>query len=272
MTNKKRLKALCKILKKIVFYPKSIFLVLKDESEYQMKLKKKYGINEFPTVDIREFLYENKAEVDHYTFLDGTSLITDLALIRSIARSIPNCNYLEIGTWRGESIMNVAIEAKHCTSVNLSPDEIIAMGMPEKYALQHGCLIQNQPNITTIHANSNFFDFNSLDQKFDLIFIDADHSYEGVKSDTEKIFSLLRDDNSIIVWHDYGFNTETPRYSVIAGILDGLPQEAHQSLYHVSNTMCAVYTKRKLETVKAQEILIPDKIFLINFNVNPTNQ
>lgn len=269
MTNKQRIKTIYDILRKIIKKPASIFLVLKDETEFEENLQKKYGITKLPTANINQFLLNGKESIGHYTFLDGSSMITDLALLKSIAKSIPNCEYLEIGMWRGESIMNVAENAAHCTSVNLSPQDIIAMGLDAKYAQLHGCLIKNQSNIKTVHANSMHFDFATLNQKFDLIFIDGDHSYEGVKSDTSKVYDLLKDENSIIVWHDYGYNPEVTRHSVMAAIMDGLPSEAHQYLYHVSNTICAIYTKRKIEASIQNSPVKPDKVFKVEFQTYP---
>ena len=271
MTNKDRIKAICKIVRKLIISPSSIFQVLKDETEYKNYLSGKYKKTQFPTTNIVQFFQDSKATVDNYTFLDGSSLITDLALLRSLAKSIPECDYLEIGTWRGESILNVAECAKQCTSINLSPEEIISRGLPEKYAKLHGCLIKDEKNIKIIFADSKQFDFTSLNQKFDLIFIDGDHSYEGVKSDTQKVYSLLKDENSIIVWHDYGYNPEMPRHSVIAAILDGLPTEAHDHLFHVSNTMCAIYTKRKLIASYQDSSVVPDKIFKIEVKIVSIN-
>ena len=264
MDFKSKVSAIYSIFSKIVKKPKSIFLVLKDESEHEKYLQKKYGINQLKTVDLNGFLFNNKAEIDHYTFLSGTSFVTDLALLNSIAQSLTNCQYLEIGTWRGESIMNVAQYAAHCTSINLSPEEIIELGLPKKYAQLHGCMIKNQKNVLCIQANSLNFDFSTLNKKFDFIFVDGDHSYRAVKSDTKNVYQLLKDENSIIVWHDYGFDPETPRHSVISGILDGMPTEAHQYLYHVSNTICAIYTKRKLESNNQESPVKPDKIFRIS--------
>lgn len=271
MTSTERIRAIYKILRKLFVYPSSIFQVLKDEAEYENYLNKKYKRTLFPTTDITQFLQENKATVDNYTFLDGSSLITDLALLRSLASSFNECVYLEIGTWRGESILNVAACAKQCISVNLSPEEIITRGLPEKYAKLHGCLLNNEENIKTIYADSTKFDFNSLNQKFDLIFIDGDHSYEGVKSDTQKVFPLLKNENSVIVWHDYGYNPEKPRHSVIAGILDGLPVEEQNNLYHVSNTLCAIYTKKKLKSSVQDLSVVPNKTFKINLQAVPFN-
>jgi predicted O-methyltransferase YrrM len=259
------------ILKKLINSPRAIELVLRDESEFEKILNKKYQINQLPVIPLEIFFENNEADISHYTFLDGSSMVTDLALLRSLAKSFMDCEYLEIGTWRGESIMNVAAVSKNCTSINLSPDEIIARGFPEKYARLHAFLIDNQSHIKQIHADSYTFDFSSLDKKFDLIFVDGDHSYQGVLNDTKKVFSLLKDENSVIIWHDYGYNPEKPRHSVLLAILEGIPSQEHQHLYHVSNTMCAIYSKRNLKAENLIFPMKPDKIFDINLKCKPVN-
>jgi len=118
--------------------------------------------------------------------------------------------------------------------------------------------------ITEILHNSHTFDFNELGQKFDLIFVDGDHSYEGVLNDTRKIFNLRKDNTSVIVWHDYGISTETVRHSVLKAILDGIPAENHKYLYHVSNTMCAVYIEnRKFPCSLTKFPSVPNKKFSV---------
>ncbi len=269
MNAKEKISTIFKIFGKLIQTPKSIFWIFKDETSYENRLRKKYGKVQFPSVDIRHFLADGKGEISTYTFLNGSSLPTDLILLKSLAQSIPNCNYLEIGMWRGESVVNVAEVAAHCTSVNLSPEEMISMGFKKKYAQLHGCLLGNQSNIKIVHANSLSFDFSTLNAKYDLIFVDGDHKYEAVKSDTEKVSRLLRNEDSMIVWHDYGYDPETPRHSVISAILDGLPPEEHQHLYHVSNTMCAIYTKKKLDAKLLDSPITPDKVFSVQLTTNP---
>jgi hypothetical protein len=244
MKFQQKVNAIYLIIRKIIKKPKSIFLILKDESEYHDYLVKKYGKTEFPTIEFNRFLIGNKSEISNYAFLEGGSWITDLSLLKSLALKYSKCDYLEIGSWRGESIVNVAdVDGAECISINLSPDQIIAQGLPEKYAYEHGCFIKNRENIKTVYADSTKFDFKSLNRKFDLIFVDGDHKYKAVKSDTKNVFELLKNENSIIVWHDYGFDPVTPRHSVIAAIMDGLPEKEHKNLFHVSNTLCAVYIK-----------------------------
>jgi len=42
-------------------------------------------------------------------------------------------------------------------------------------------------------------------QEADMVFIDADHSYDHVKQDTEIAREAMGDKPAIIVWHDYNF-------------------------------------------------------------------
>jgi hypothetical protein len=265
-----KINAIYLIIRKIIKKPKSIFLILKDESEYYDYLVKKYGMTELPTIEFNQFLIENKSEINNYAFLEGGSWITDLSLLKSLALRYDKCDYLEIGSWRGESIVNVAdVDGAECISINLSPEQIVALGLPEKYANEHGCLIKNKENIKSVYADSTKFDFKSLNRKFDLIFVDGDHKYKAVKSDTKNVFELLKDEHSIIVWHDYGFDPVTPRHSVIAAIMDGLPEEEHKNLFHVSNTLCAVYIRAndKLQLNTSANIL--NKIFKVSIESTP---
>ena len=263
MTFSNKIKVIYRLIANIITNPTSIFLILEDESDFKKALFKKYGIEKLRTVDINNFLQNRKASIESYTYLDGSSMVTDLALLKSLATSFEACEYLEIGSWRGESLVNVANVAHHCTSINLSPDEIVKLSKNPEYATQHGCLITDKLNITTIFANSQTFDFSTLNKKFDLIFVDADHSYEAVKNDTANVFKLLKDENSVIVWHDCGFSSELPRYSVIKAILDGSPVEFHKHIYHVSNTMCGIFTRKILESYLIQSPHRPDKVFSI---------
>lgn len=263
MTFANKINVIVRIIKKIISNPTSVFLILEDETDFKKSMKKKYGVEKFRTVDINNFLLNKKGEIDNYTFLDGSSLVTDLVLLKSLATSFTDCEYLEIGTWRGESLINVSKVAKHCTSINLSPDDIERLYRNPEYAVQHGILISDRSNITTIYANSQTFDFSTLNKKFDLIFVDADHTYEAVKNDTANVFKLLKDENSIIVWHDCGFNTESPRFSVIKAILDGSPIEFHKYIYHVSNTMCGIFTRKEYDSYILKSPHRPDKVFKV---------
>jgi predicted O-methyltransferase YrrM len=216
--------------------------VLEDDQYWKNDVVKKYGFHRgLPVISAQELFGDFSEMIDPITFLDGGSLPTDLALLKKLARRILPCSYFEIGTWRGESVANVASVAEICFTLNLSAGEMKEMGLSQSYIDQHRQYSRNIPNVRHIDGNSLTFDFQSLNRKFDLIFIDGDHHFEMVRNDTEKVFSHLIHENSVVVWHDYARNPETVRYEVLAGILRGTPPSFHQHIFHIAHTLCAVY-------------------------------
>lgn len=257
-------KALGTILRK----PFLLNLITDSEEEKKAYVTKKYEMpHGLPTVDISLFI-ESKEEITPYSYLDGTSIPTDFALLKGICRKNNVEDYLEIGTWRGESVANVSSLVKNCYSLNLPDNDLRSSGFDEDYINMQRFFSKNLPNVTHLQADSQTFDFSLLNKKFDLIFIDGDHHTEVIASDTRNAFSLLKNDNSIIVWHDYGTGTETPRFNVLAGILDGCPQEKRKNLYHVSNTLCAVYISKEVISSFVLPNKKPDKFFSVSLNIH----
>lgn len=202
------------------------------------------GLPEIPFFD----LVESDSVVEPYAFLDGGSLPTDLALLKALAGR--NCQtYFEIGTWRGESVRNVAEVVKACTTLHLGPEIMRQRGWDEAYIAGHEHFSANHPHILHLHGDSRVFDFTHYFGKQDLVFVDGDHHFDSVVSDTRNAFRLLRNDRSMIVWHDYGTSPEHVRWNVLHGILEGTPPEKRKNLYAVSNTLCAVYLPGQFKTV-----------------------
>jgi predicted O-methyltransferase YrrM len=240
----KALKAIGIILRR----PSLLNLILDSEEIKRVEVVKKYAKgNGLPVVPLTEFLHAEGNTVDPFAFLDGGCIPTDLALLRALCLRNRVVDYLEIGTWRGESVANVAATGASCITVNLPDDEMRTMGMNDDYIGMHRFFSKELSNVKHIQAHSHRFDFSGLQKKFDLIFIDGDHHSESIAKDTRTAFGLLKDASSMIVWHDYAISPETPRFEVLQGILDGLPSQEHWNLYHVSNTLCAIYTKEKLK-------------------------
>lgn len=228
--------------------PHLINLVLDNEDEFKKTVTSGFSMPRgLPTVSISNFV-DNSEEIYPCSFLEGSSLVTDFALLKGICKKFNVEDYLEIGTWRGESAANVAPFVKNCITINLPDETMRKNGMDEKYISMHRYYSKKHSNIVHIEADSQSFDFSSLNKKFDLIFLDGDHHYQSIVNDTKNAMNLLKDNNSMIVWHDCGFGTETSRYEVIAGILQGLPKSTHHFLYRVSNTLCAIYSKLPLES------------------------
>ena len=256
------------LIKKILTEPSSLKKLLDYNAIYREHLQEKYQIKQLDTIDIRSILPHFSETIKNYTFLEGTSLDIDIALLKSLARQFEVCHYLELGSWRGESLANVAEVAVQCVSISLSDADLQKLGFSADFISINRFFSKSLSNVTHIGHDTRTFNFQNLNQKFDLIFVDADHSYESVKRDTQNVFLLLKDENSIIVWHDYGYSTERVRPPVLAGILDGLPDdEAREKVLHVSNTLCAIYRKKPFQNPKIEASILPNKAFKVQITV-----
>ncbi len=244
--------------------------VLDEEAYWRKKVNGKHGFsNGLPLMNIAELFPGFSQVVSPYAFLDGSCTPLDLALLRALAEKYQVADYLEIGTWRGESVANVAPLVQRAISINL-PDAVMRdMGMDEDYIGLHRYFSKDISHVTHIQADSLRFDFGSLGRKFDMVFVDGDHHYEAVRSDTANVVSVLKDPG-VIIWHDYARNPEQVRWSVLAGILDGLPVEMRKKVYHVSNTLCAIYLPELPDGVRLQQFSAnrpPDKYFEVSVDV-----
>lgn len=258
------------VLKTLLTNPKEIltegYMAMnrkKAKVDYRQLAISKYGKKQFPTIDLLDLLPGLNETISYYSFLSGTSMITDIALLKGLARKINDCSYMEIGSFRGESITAVADVAKECISVTLSKDEMRQLGFSENHIKTSGVYIRGYNNITSHYHNSLTFDFSSLGKKFDLMFVDGDHSYDAIVSDTKNVFKLLKNENSIIVWHDYAHDPENVRHEVMAAIVEGTPKEFHGNLYHVSNSMCAIFIRGNFNTTFVENQVYPNKVFKV---------
>ncbi|KIA89343.1 class I SAM-dependent methyltransferase [Kaistella jeonii] len=264
-----KIQKLLSVIQIILRKPSLINLINDSNIVFEERFKQKYSnFTTLPQIEIKDLNDQKVIDTVESFLLDGSSLITDLQLLSTLANRKPVNSYFEIGTWRGESVHNVAKFVDDCTTLNLSAEEMNELGWAEKYALQHGVLSNKNPKILHITGNTKTFDFAGLEKKYDLIFIDGDHSYEMVLNDTKKVFKDLLHENSIVVWHDYAYSAQKIRYEVFTAILDSVGEENHQYLYHPKNTMCAVFIKDQLPTTVFDEMEFPKKIFELTIRQN----
>ncbi|HEX7516619.1 MAG TPA: class I SAM-dependent methyltransferase [Chthoniobacterales bacterium] len=124
-----------------------------------------------------------------------STLLADLLMLLKIALCTEPRRLMEIGSFRGYTALllaqHISPEAKIVT-IDRHPDhgeayrETSLAGMIERRIGE---------------TNSAMF---ARDEpaSYDLIFVDADHSYRSVRSDTELVLPLLSP-AGFIVWHDY---------------------------------------------------------------------
>jgi hypothetical protein len=87
-----------------------------------------------------------------------------------------------------------------------------------------------------------------------------------VKNDTSKVVSHLIHKDSVIVWHDYARNPETIRYEILYGILSGCPSYFHKHLFHIANTLCAVYLPEMDKGKKLEAPVKPEGAFSVEID------
>lgn len=236
---------------------------------YKNNIKTKYNIEKLPSIELFDLFPDLNDELGVFSYQPGTSGVLDHLLLRQIAKQRKECHYLEIGSLRGESLANVSQVAKECTSVSLGPKQMMERGFSSNLIEVVNLFSKGLKNVQHIEADSTVFDFSTLNKKYDLIFVDGDHSYNGVLNDTQKVMDLRKDSNSVIVWHDYSDNTEDVGYEVFNGILDGIPAEKHKNLFHVSNTLCAIYMENmNHSTYFSRSYMMPNKNFHIKVSAS----
>lgn len=264
----RKLSKFFRALKVIIQQPASLNLLLDQEDEHKHTVVGRYGLPDgLPEIPFFS-LVDSGTVVEPYAFLDGGSLPTDLALLRALGQR--GCKtYFEIGTWRGESVRNMADVVPDCTSLHLGAQQMRARQWSEEYIAQHEYFSAGHPGIRQLYGDSRIFDFSEFKQKQDLVFVDGDHHFDSVVADTRTAFELIRDEKSMIVWHDYGHSPEHIRWNVLHGILAGTPKEKRRHLYSVSNTLCAVYYPDAIQTGKRTYPTKPEKYFSIQLNKRP---
>lgn len=154
----------------------------------------------------------------------GTSLdVYEVTLLAAIVRHIGATNILEIGTYDGNTALNLSANAPAdatITTVDLPPDwdGELALTVPRssrnvtdrsRLGLQYrdSCYA---PKIKQIFADSATLDWSTFRKPFDMAFIDGCHHYKYVRSDTNNVRKYLKA-GGILVWHDYGESADVSR-------------------------------------------------------------
>ena len=124
---------------------------------------------------------------------------------------------LEIGTFDGNTTLQIAANCAERGTVWTLDLPLDNKHIPDGVADADGQFILSTvrhekrfintsfaSRVIEIFGDSKSFDFESVlkGTRLDLVFIDGSHSYEYVRSDTERIMPLLGP-MAVIIWHDY---------------------------------------------------------------------
>lgn len=144
--------------------------------------------------------------------------VSELCLLGWMAGHYAPTNIFEFGTADGRTTLNLALNSPNSS-------EIYTMDLPDEARLDYyqgelaslgegsykpsresiGSCFRGHPVSQKIHqllGDSRVYDFSPFLGKMDLIFIDANHAYDYVRSDTESALRMCSR-RGVIVWHDY---------------------------------------------------------------------
>lgn len=202
------------------------------------------------TIDLGQlFLLTKELSCKELTFLCGGSLVLDYLFLKQVAILCKCKSFLEIGTYIGESINNMAACCEELYSVTAPPDAPFSMrNWCQKYNLpDYSERLAYSEKIKHFYTDSKTFDFSSVGDKVDLYFIDGDHSYEGVPQDTQNVFANKKQ-SAIVVWHDFKCSRNEYNTPVIQGVSDAIGEE-FSKVYVTDNNLCGIYLPEKYRTI-----------------------
>lgn len=182
--------------------------------------------------------------------------LADVAMLLKLTACTKPKRLMEVGSFRGYTALSLAQHAPEdakLVTVDQYPD--------------HGEAYRDSPHAAKIERRvgqtSPELFAADVPGSYDLIFIDADHTYTGVKYDTELILPLVAPDG-FLVWHDYanwGF------FDGKNGVPEYLGELATQlPIAHVLGSDLAIYSPAWAEASQThfqqaiQEKLTPQQI------------
>lgn len=228
----------------------NISLVMESVTEKYKKYEREERLmEEIKKISIGKLLSTIKngtMNLSSISFIPGSSGVLDFALLRALMLKYNLKTYLEIGTYIGESINIITDIADKCYSISVPESHPCSMkNWCKKYGMQdYSNRLINKSNIVQFLEDSKEFDFGRIQDKIDLYFIDADHSYDGVLNDTRKVFDHKAKD-SIVVWHDFKKSRNKLNMDVISAVEDTLSSKEFENIFLFDNNICGIYIPDK---------------------------
>ena len=160
-----------------------------------------------------------------------SSPIADVVILAKIAKCLRPQNVLEVGSHRGHTTKLLAEHTPPQTRV-------VALDRDPR----HGAAYRDSPLTGKIERRIGEVSVEAFAAdnpgSYDLIFLDADHTYSAVRRDTELLLPLLAP-SGIFVWHDYA---NWGRFSKKNGVPEYLHElAATRPVAALAGTWLAVY-------------------------------
>lgn len=204
------------------------------------------GLENMQKISLGNFLQSFEAiHLEDLVFAWGGSGVLDYAFLRALILKFGLKNYLEIGTFIGESISSLSDLTEKCYSISL-PNEYMVGWFAQFNKENFGKYFSlSKKNVTHYECDSKNFDYRNIKEDIDLVYIDGDHSYNGICIDTKKIFEFINLESTIVVWHDFKNGSQLYNIETVSAIFTTLDKNLHKNIFEVSDNMCCVYLPQK---------------------------
>ena len=201
-----------------------------------------------PSVTALDFLGNNlPVTLNDFLSVDGNVALDELVFICALAQKTKPHRVVEIGTFDGNTALQLALNTPpesriYTLDLPVGADRPAEVDIHDVKYIGSALRINRrflgtvvQEKITQCYGNSLTYDFAAFveDERPDFIFIDAGHSYECVRNDSEKALKILKA-GGLIVWQDYTTNWPGV-YDYLVELSSKLP------LVHISGTSLVIY-------------------------------
>lgn len=166
----------------------------------------------------------------------------ELLAIAALCATIQPRRVFEIGTYTGESTRVIAYNTPsdtRITTLDLTPEEFARRTGRQPHFVV-GSAFHGTAEAVKIEQHvvgERGFDFAPYRNHYDLVFVDADHSYNAVRADSNQAFRLLRP-GGVVLWDDYTWTEQHPECVGVTRAVNELA--ATRPIYRVAGTRLAV--------------------------------
>jgi predicted O-methyltransferase YrrM len=197
----------------------------------------------------------------HFIFAQSNLFNRDIKVTRSmethflatLVKELGPQAIFEIGTYNGFTTLHLAVNSPQSCRIftlDLPPDydvhkvpdgsydDLLVIKLSQNTI--HQRFYKKHPlenKITELYGDSSVFDFSDYQGGIDIVFIDGNHSFKYVKSDTENAFKMLSD-QGVIVWHDFDYIIHKEIFAYLNSLSKQYP------IYSVPHTRFAIYGKK----------------------------
>ena len=165
--------------------------------------------------------------------------LTGKLTLAAICKHTQPRRIFEIGTYTGSSALAMAMNTPSETEIFTLDLDLSKRDTHTTFKV--GASFQGTPSAKKIHqllGNSLTFDYTPFYTSIDLILVDANHTYDFVKVDTENAFKLLRP-GGIIIWDDYVWDERHPECVGVTRCLNELRES--KPVFQIAGTRFAIY-------------------------------